>query len=464
MKLKKYIGDKNFYKMVLAVALPIMLQTGITNFVSMLDNIMVGRLGTESMSGVSIVNQFIFVFNLLIFGAISGAGIFTAQYHGRKDNAGVRHTFRFKMIISILATVTCILIFSVASETLISLFLHESESGGSLDITMQEGKKYLIIMLFGLIPYAASQVYASTLRETKQTVVPLIASSSAVVVNFVLNCILIFGTLGAPRLGVAGAAVATSISRFAELIILVVWTHRNKEKCPFITGVYRTLTIPSALAKQMIFKGIPLMINELLWAASVTTINQCYSTRGLDVVAALTISTTISNVFNTVFMSLGSSIAIIVGNMLGAGEFDEAKATDTKMITFSVMSASAVALILVSMSGVFPLFYNTQDGVRSLAQYFIIVTALIMPAHAYANAAYFTLRSGGNVLITFVLDSVFMWAVAIPLTMALAYFTPLKIYWLFPICQGTEVIKSVFGMFLVKRGTWQRQLVGEKNV
>lgn len=461
MNLRKYIGDKAFYKMVLAVALPIMLQAGVTNFVSMLDNIMVGRLGTESMSGVSIVNQFIFVFNLLIFGAISGAGIFTAQYHGKKDVDGVKYTFRFKMIIAVLAAVLSMLLFYFADDELIAMFLHDGSSSGSLEETMQEGKKYLFLTLFGLIPYAASQVYASTLRETKQTLVPFIASSSAVAINFVFNYILIFGKLGAPAMGVAGAAIATSFSRFAELGILIVWTHRNKEKCPFIKGIYRSVYIPARLTKRMVTKGIPLMINELLWAMSVTAINQSYSTRGLDVVAALTISTTISNVFSTVFKSLGSSISIIVGNLLGAAKFEEAKDTDTKMITFSVICATGLAVILVALSGVFPMLYNTQHSVRLLAKYFIIVTAVIMPSNAYANAAYFTLRSGGNVLITFVLDSVFMWALAIPLTMILAYFTPLGIYWLFPICQGTEVIKALFGMFLVGRGTWQRQLVSD---
>lgn len=459
--MKRFIGDRKFYIMVLSVALPIMLQNGITNFVSMLDNIMVGRLGTESMSGVSIVNQFLFIFQLMIFGAISGAGIFTAQYHGKKDNNGIRYTFRLKLIIAVLATAAFILVFSTASEQLISLFLHESESGGNLELTMQEGKNYLAIMLIGLIPYAVSQVYASTLREIKQTVMPLIASSCAVLVNFILNCILIFGNFGAPRLGVVGAAIATTTSRFVELGILLAWTHSHTERYEFIKGAYRSMMIPKNLTKRMVSKGIPLLINEFFWAAAITAINQCYSTRGLDVVAALTISTTISNVFNTVFMSLGNAISIIVGNLLGAAKFEEAMDADTKMIAFSVMSAILIGIILIAFSGVFPLFYNTADSVRSLAQYFIIVIALVMPFQAFANAAYFTLRSGGNVLITFILDSGFMLAISIPVTAILAYATTLPIYWLFPLCQGLEIIKVFFGAYLIKKGTWQRQLVGE---
>ena len=160
MFLKKYIGDKNFYKRVLAIAIPIMIQTGITNFVSLLDNIMVGRLGTEAMSGVSIVNQFIFIFNLLIFGAVSAAGIFTAQYHGNNDTEGERYTFRFKFLMNVIAAIIGIIAFMAFDDELISLFLHSGSAEGDLALTLECGKSYLKIMLIGLIPYALSQVYA----------------------------------------------------------------------------------------------------------------------------------------------------------------------------------------------------------------------------------------------------------------------------------------------------------------
>ncbi|MBR7162007.1 MAG: MATE family efflux transporter, partial [Clostridia bacterium] len=159
---KKFIGDRAFYKKVLAVSVPMMVQMGITNFVSLLDNIMVGRLGTEAMSGVSIVNQFIFVFNLLIFGAVSAAGIFTAQYHGIGDTEGERYTFRFKFLINALSAVAAVLAFLAFDDELISLFLHDGSEKGNLALTLAYGKDYLKIMLLGLIPYAVSQVYTST--------------------------------------------------------------------------------------------------------------------------------------------------------------------------------------------------------------------------------------------------------------------------------------------------------------
>lgn len=464
MKLNRFVGDRAFYRRVLAVAVPMMVQMGITNLVNLLDNIMVGRLGTESMSGVSIVNQFIFIFNLLIFGAISAAGIFTAQYHGLGDREGEKYTFRFKFLINLVAAVLGIAVFACFDEQLISLFLHTGEATGDLSKTLSEGQIYLTVMLLGLIPYAISQVYASTMRETGETIVPMLASIVAVVTNFTLNCILIFGLLGAPALGVKGAAIATVISRFAELFLLVVWGHTHTKKCGFLVGAFRSLYLPRKLFGQIAVKGLPLMANELFWALAMTLRNQCYSTRGLDVVAAQNICSTILNVFNVVYMSIGNSIAVIVGNELGAGKLEQARDTDRKMMTFSIFCATVMGALLIACSGLFPQLYNTDAHVRSLAGYMIIVSAVIMPMNAFAHSAYFTLRSGGKVLVTLLFDSVYMWSVVLPLSFVLSRFTDMSIYWLFVICQGCEIVKVIFGSILLKKGGWVRQLVADESL
>ena len=249
--IKKYIGSKAFYRSVLAVAVPIMIQNGITNFVSLLDNIMVGRLGTEVMSGVSIVNQLLFVLQLLFFGAVSAAGIFTAQYHGTGNTDGVRYTFRFKIIVNLLTAAVGIAIFLCFGDGLISLFLHADGSGADTALTLAEGKKYLLAALFGLIPYALSQAYSSTLRETGSAMIPMVASIAAVVTNFCLNLILIFGLLGAPRLGAVGAAIATVTSRFVELAVLAVWPHKYKLRCAFAVSAFRSLDIPGHRVREI---------------------------------------------------------------------------------------------------------------------------------------------------------------------------------------------------------------------
>ena len=458
MNVKKWIGDKAFYRTVLAVAVPIMIQNGFTNLVNLLDNIMVGRLGTEAMSGVSIVNQFVFVFNLLIFGAISAAGIFTAQYHGLGDEEGVRQTFRLKMVINLSAGVIGVIVFALCGGALIGSFLHDG-TVGDLELTMREGLRYLGWMLIGFVPYAISQAYASTMREIGETLLPMIASIAAVVTNFILNCILIFGLLGLPALGVAGAAVATVASRFVELAVLCVWGHTHTDRYAFLHGAYRHFRIARTLINRVTVKGLPLMANELFWALAVTMRNQCYSTRGLDVVAAQNINATIENLVSVVYMAVGTSIAIVVGNLLGAGKIEEAKDADRKMLVFSIGCALLMAGMLASLSGAFPRLYETEPAVRVLAGYMMIVTAVATPFRSFAHAAYFTLRSGGKVLITLLFDSVYMWVIVMPVAAVLAYCTGINVYWLFAICQGVEAAKFILGLLLLKKGKWATQLV-----
>ncbi len=464
MNFKKYIGDRAFYKHALAIALPIMIQNGITNLVGLLDNVMVGRLGTESMSGVSIVNQFIFIFNLAVFGAISAAGIFTAQYKGKGDEEGIRYTLRLKLIITALVGFVGIVGFLIFGDGLISSFLHATESEGDLALTLAEGKRYLLIMLVGLLPYGIAQVYASTMRETGQSVVPMVSSLLAVGVNFVLNLVLIFGLCGAPALGVAGAAIATVISRFCELLVIVVWGYTHKKKYSYLVGALRSFRVPRKLLGAVVVKGMPLMANEIFWAIAMVIRNQCYSTRGLDVVAGLNISTTVVNLFQVVYMAIGSSIAIIVGNELGAGELDRAKDTDRKLMALCIFASVAMAGVMIAFSGLFPELYNTTKTAKELATFCMIVSAAVMPFASYAYSAYFTLRSGGRVFVTLLFDSVYMWTIVLPISVALAYFTPMGIHWLFVICQASEIIKTGFGFLLLRRGTWVRQLVADESL
>ena len=454
---KGYIGDKAFYRRTLAIAIPMIIQNAVTNLVNLLDNLMVGSLGTEQMSGVAIVNQFVFVFNLAIFGAISGAGIFTAQFNGRGDTDGVRHTMRIKLIICAVVGVLGVGIMSGFGDYLITTFLHEG-TDGDLALTLLSGESYLAYIVIGLIPFAISQAYASTLRETGETVVPMAASVASIATNFVFNGLLIFGLFGLPALGVVGAAIATALSRFVELAILLIYTHSHKAKHPFVDGLYKTFRLPAGLVKQVMVKGAPILMNELFWSLSITVSNQCYSTRGLDVIAAMNISFTLQNLLSVSYFALSSSIAIIVGNLLGAGKLEEAKDADKKLLAFAVMVGFGMMGIQLCLAPVFPLLYNTTDAVRELSGYIMTCFALTMPLAALATSTYYTIRSGGLVFITMLFDSVYAWVIVMPVVYCLAYFTSLPFIYLLPIVLVVENLKLLPGLILVNKGIWLKQL------
>lgn len=455
----KYFGDKDFYKMILAIALPIVIQSLFTNFVAMLDNVMVGKVGTDQMTGVAVVNQLIFVFNLAVFGGMSGAGIFSAQYFGRDDYKGVRNVFRMKIIIGLIIIAISLTVFLLLHRPLINMFLHEGGSSGNIAATYGYAQNYLYVMLFSIIPFVIANCYSTTLKEAGQTAVPMIAGILAVVVDFVLNALLIFGLLGFPKLGVVGAAIATVLSRFVECGYLMFYTHKHSDKYPFIVGAYRSLRVPVHLVKNIIYKGTPLLFNELLWAAGLTMQTQALSTRGLPAVAGLNIANTINNVVNTVFLTMGIAISIVIGQLLGAGKEKEAKDTSRKMIVFSVLISLCVSVILVIASTLFPQIYNTTGEIRYLATRFILVYALVAPFTAFVNAGYFTLRSGGKTIMTFIFDSGFIWGINVPLVMILAHFTSIPVVWMFFCVNMMEAVKSVIGFVLIKSGTWLNTIV-----
>lgn len=453
--------NKTLLKTVLMVAFPIMIQNGFTNFVNLLDNIMVGRLGTEQMSGVAIVNELLFVYNLCIFGGLSGAGIFTAQYFGKSDAEGVRNTFRFKFVLAMGLVLTATVILLLFGENLIGYFLNESPDGGDLAAALKSGQSYLLIMLVGLPGFALTQVYSSTLRECGETVVPMKAGVAAVLVNLSLNYVLIYGKLGFSAMGVEGAAIATVISRYVEASIVIIWTHRHTETQPFVKGLYRTLRVPSFLVSQITKKGMILLLNETLWSLGMTLLTQCYSMRGLNAVAGVNIANTINNLFKVVFLSFGVSIGIIVGRLLGAGEIEEAKETDRKIIIISVVISSFVGLLMLAVSPLFPRLYNTNEIARHIATSLIMVQAICLPIEAFKNATYFTLRSGGRTFLTFLFDGFFVIAVSFPIAYIMSRYTAASVVWILISVHLGDLVKSVFGFILVKKGIWARNIVAQ---
>ena len=456
---RKYIGDRDFYKRYLWLALPMILQNAITNLVSFLDNIMVGQLGTEQMSGVAIVNQLIFVYNLAIFGVVSAASIFGAQYYGKGNHKGHMYSFRFKIYAAVLVTLLTILLFVTKGSDLIALYLTDTAGNGATEAALQYGLQYLAIMMAGLIPFAVNQAYATNIKETGQTFIPMAASFAAVGSNALLDYLLIFGIGPFPELGVQGAALATVLARYIEALISIVWAHGNRQKNRYLEGAYTGFGMPGSELKAIIIKGFPLMINEVLWAAGMTVVTQCYSVRGLEVVAGLNIATTITNLFNIVYLQLGACISIVVGQYLGAGELEKAKDADNKMIVFSVFCCVVMAVLLLFVGGIFPQIYNTSDEIKLLATSFIAVSAIIMPFYSFSHVSYFTLRSGGKTMVTFLFDSVFTWVIVVPTAFLLANYTGLGIVSVYFLVQATELIKVVIGYFMVRSDVWLVQMV-----
>lgn len=453
--MKKLIGSKVFYKMVLAICIPIVIQNGFTNLASLLDNIMIGQLGTLSMSGVSITNQLLQVFNVTIFGAMSGPGIFMAQFYGKKNKEGVENCFRIKLIIGIIIALLAIFLFYTFGQQLISLYLNDNPTD-SLK-TLNYGMDYLKIMLIGLIPFVITQVYSSSLRETGNTVLPMIASVVAVIVNFCINYILIFGHFGFPQLGVTGAAIGTVVSRVVEMSINIVGGYRNV----YLKEAMVLKKVPLSSTKEMLKRGLPLLCNEILWSISIALISQSYSTRGIIAVAAINITTTVTNFFMIVCYAMGNSISIVVGQQLGAGEIEKAKDYDLKMLFMNFVMCLAIGIVLFNVSSLIPQIYNTSLEVKALASQLLKIAACMLPIISIYYSSYFTMRAGGKTFLTFLFDSGYTFVFTFMSALLLTRLTSLPILTIYLLVQCVDIPKATLGLVLVRKGIWVHNIVSD---
>lgn len=461
-KTEKY-NIKGVFARAMAIAVPMMIQNGITNAVGLVDNVMVGSLGSEAITAVSIVGQLIFVFSLGIFGGLSGPAIYGAQYYGQKNLDGFRNTVRIKHWIGLGVLIAGLCVFIFGGEFLIDLYLKGESEDIDPVVTMKIAKEYMSVMLWGLPPFVITQIFAGSLRETGSAVKPMIAGIVSVVVDIAGNWLLIYGNLGFPKMEARGAALATVIARFAELAAIILLMYLTKKKHEFLKGLYKRLTIPRETAKRLTVKSLPIFFNELMWAAGVAMLTQIYSRKGIEIVAGLNISNALCNLLNVVFVALGSSVGIIVGQALGASEYKRAKKEAFALMWFTGGVSAVLTVILVAVSGVFPNAYETTDEVRKYASEFIVVTALFFPVQGFLNALYFTLRSGGKTLVTFLFDSVYSWVIGVPAAALLCAFTDIPVLYVFAIVQALDLVKVIIGCVLINKGVWVSNIVDSKQ-
>ena len=468
----RFIGDKAFYKSVLTLLIPMLIQQFITSFVSLLDNVMVGSLGKEAISAASIANQVMMVFALAVFGGLSGASIFGAQFYGKGDMDGMRHTFRIKMYFGVLVSAAAILIYLFFGEGFIRSFLQGESNGGDMALTLKSGCNYLYIMLWGLPPFALVQVYAGTLRESGETRAPMFAGICAILTNLAGNWILIFGNLGAPQMGVEGAAIATVVSRYAELAIVVVHAHRHTDKYVFLQGAYKSLYVPGKLVRRVVRTAAPLLVNEILWSLGMTFINQFYSSRGLNAVAALNITGlnavaalnitgTVWNLFCVIMFAMGNAVSIMVGQRLGAGKMKEARDVDGKLIFLTEVIHVIIGAVMIICSPLLPRIYNVGADVQDLTRQLLIIAGLSLPLHSFAHVTYFTIRSGGRTVITFFFDAVYTWLVTVVLAFILTRLTDWDIVRIYLCVQFIDFVKVFIGLLMLKSDFWARNVVND---
>ena len=307
--------DREFFINMLKLAFPIMLQNLIGSSLNMVDTIMIGKLGEVEIAAVGIANQYFFFFNMILIGLSAGCSVFIAQYWGKKDFTNIKRVLGLGLVSVLFVSVIFMAVGFINPEKIISIFNKESE-------VISLGGKYLFIVLFSYVFTAITFLYGFSLRSTGNVFVPLIVNIMALLCNVFFNYILIFGKLGAPALGIEGAAIATLISRAVETILLLLFVYKEKG---VLAASLRELTDLSIGFFKKSYKIImPVLLNDVFWAMASLIYSVVYGRMGTGATAAVQICNTVSNMFMVVTFGIASASSIMIGNSIGEGREDQA--------------------------------------------------------------------------------------------------------------------------------------------
>lgn len=455
MNLKKYFGDKAFFKSTLLIAVPLMMQQLVSTAVNLLDNLMIGQLGDHALAGVAAVNRYFMIALFGTMGILAAASVFMAQFYGSNDDEHMEETFRYSLISSSLVMSFFIIIALIFPNQIIRFFVDS-------DLVVEQGLQYIFISALSFIPTMFTMAIASAMRATGDTKAPLIASVISMLTNLVFNYILIYGHFGFPALGVYGAALGTLAARIVELLIVSYALRKGYYR--FKSPISHLFKISKTLTKAITFKALPLSLNEIGYAAGMALLLRFYGTRGADVISGYSITATISDLFFT--MNAGMSIAttILVSQALGANKIKEARDNGYRLLGFGVALAAVFGVMLFMSSYLVPVLYDVSANATWIAQNFLRIMAFLFWIYILNTTVYFILRAGGDTKSTLLLDSGYMWGVNLVCVGIATYFTNMNIIGLYLVGQSTDILKMIIALKFVHKEKWLVNLAEEETV
>lgn len=459
MNKKKLFGSAAFYKKVLTIAIPVMLQQLIQNMVSLIDNFMVSGLGDISMSGVNVAGQILFVFMIFINTICMSGGIFMTQFFGANDERGMKQVFRFKLVAGLLAFIPYFLVCIVFPRQVLSLMLINNTDA---PLILDEGVKYIRIMFFMGLQMTVSMCIASSLRDLGKVRFPLIVTIIATATNTFFNWTLIYGHLGLPALGVKGAAYATVIARTLEFVIFMVMFIKTKPQ--FFVGVREFFKIDFKLFREILKKGALVLVCEMVWVLSETVTTAIYNGRGgADVVSGMASSFAIANLFFVAFGGIYNSTGVVLGKTLGEGQLEKARQEKTWLLTGAavfgivMMGFGFATVLLVPI-----VFVKLSAGAIAICRDMVILMAIFTPLWVYMNAQHAVARAGGDTAMGAYTDATITIFVMMPMLLALGIFTNVGPVEMYLYIKLLDVIKIIVFHFWLKKERWLKNLAGRE--
>jgi putative MATE family efflux protein len=454
--MRSLLGPFSFYREAAAIALPVMLQQLIMSMVSLIDNFMVAGLGDISMAAVNVANQLNFIFIVIINVICQAGGIYIAQFRGAGDEEGMRHAYRFKVIFALSFAALYAALCWIIPGRMIAMM---TAGNAAQEEIIRIGSGYLKLTAFTLGPMSVSAAIGTSFREIARPMAPLFISAAATLVNTAGNWILIYGNLGAPRLEVSGAAIATIIARVFELAVFLVYL--RKARAPFFVGFHKILHIHKQLIREILSRSAMIFLSEVSWVSSETIMTALYNGRGgAEVVAGMAAGWTIANIFFLLFGGIWTTTTVIIGGSLGAGKLDEARIRARWIKSGSVAAGIIIAVLGAAASVLLiPLvFSNLTDVARRISLGLVFVILVYLPLWALLNAQFAISRSGGDAAMGMYTDLSVNTLLFVPGAFLLALGTSLHPVAMFAILKSTDIVKIFIARHFLNKERWVRNL------
>ncbi len=457
--IKGLFGDAGFYMSALAIAVPVMLQQLIQNMVSLIDNFMVSGLGDVSMSGVNVAGQVLFVFMVYINAICMTGGIFLTQNYGAKDRAGMQQAFLFKLYMGLAAAIPYFLVCVVFPRQVLSLMLIGNTEAG---LILDEGVKYIRIMVFMGLPMTVSMCIASSLRDMGKVKFPLLVTIIATLTNTLFNWLLIYGHLGFPALGVKGAAYATVTARTLEFLIFTVIY--LKEKPEFAVKAAGLLKVNRNLFRDTLKKGALILFCEMTWVLSETVTTAIYNGRGgADVVSGMASSFAIANLFFVAFGGIYSATSVIIGKTLGEGKMEEARHKKTWLLSGSAIFGVFMAFFGYATTLLVPVVFGRLSAeALDICTRMVILMSFFMPVWVYLNTQMAISRSGGDTAMGLYGDSLITIFVMMPMVICLGIYTDVGPVTMYLFVKLLDLIKVILFHIWLKKERWLKNLTVQR--
>lgn len=443
--------DKKFIKTLMLLAIPIILQSLVTASLNLLDNLMIGSLGENEIAAVGISNQFYMLYYYTIMGITLGAGIFMSQFWGKKDVTSIHKFLGISLVVGMISTIFFAILAFFFPEMIMKIFIDEN-------IVIEQGVAYLKMVALSYIFTTISLAYAAALRSIGQTKIPMYGSLVGLIFNGILNYIFIFGKFGAPVMGVAGAALGTTVSRFMELAFILFIIYKNKN---VVAGkISQLLDFNFDLVKRYFITATPVVFNDVMWIAGITAYFIAYSKLGINATATMQIANTINNVFNIFGIGIASASAILIGNKIGAGKEEDAKEDAIKISVFGVLIGIIIGIFFFFLSPFIAMLFKITPETYENLIFVLKVMAIILPLRFFGITQIIgVLRGGGDVMYAIITELVAVWLIGVPLSFIGAVYFNLPITIVYILVCLEEPFKAIATYPRLRSGKWIKNLV-----